>query len=238
MPTVAPRVLAAVPSAILGLLVALVLVFVVPWWLAIVVGVLATIVLVFVLERRAPAAALRALGATPLDEGAEPRLESIVESICATSGSAEPSLHVADSRVPDVAVLGRVDDTHLVVSTGALRQLDRLELEAVVARQLATPTTELEAATTLVPVSTLLGPLAPRVRARVLDDRRMAGADLEGVKITRYPPALASALEKAAAAGTTSGSPAASHLWLIGPAGGADPEHPPLHERIDTLREL
>jgi Zn-dependent protease with chaperone function len=66
----------------------------------------------------------------------------------------------------------------------------------------------------------------------------MAAADLDGVQITRYPPALASALEKAEAAGGVPDRPPARHLWLIGPAGAADFEHPPLIERIDTLREL
>jgi len=235
---VAPRLLAIAPSLALGVVVAVVLVFLVPWWIAIPVAIVTGLALVLYIVWRAPVIALKTLGATPLPEGQEPRLESIVESICATSGTAEPQLHVVESRSPDVAVLGKLDDSHLVVTTGALRQLDRLELEAVVARQLTASGNELEAATTLVPVATLLGPLGPRLRDRVLDDRRMAAADLEGVQITRYPPALASALAKAAEAGGVPDRAAVRHLWLIGPVGGAGSPHPPLDERIDTLREL
>ncbi len=238
MPTVAPRALALVPSVLLAALVAIVLVFLVPVWLALPVAVFTGVGLTLYVVWRAPSIALKSLDAVPLPEGREPRLESIVESICTTSGTAEPTLHVVESRAPDVAVLGRLDDIHLVVTTGALRQLDRLELEAVVARQLASSHRGIEASTTLVPASTLLGPLAQRLRERLLDDRRMAAADLDGVQITRYPPALASALEKSERTGGVPDHAATRHLWLIGPAGAAGSPHPPLVERIDTLREL
>ena len=94
MPIVAPRLLAIVPSVVLGLVVAVVLVFLVPWWIAIPVGVITGLALVLYIVWRAPVIALKTLGAAPLPEGQEPRLESIVESICTTSGTAEPELHI------------------------------------------------------------------------------------------------------------------------------------------------
>ena len=242
MPTVAPRLLLIAPAAIVAVLVTIV-VFVVggePLWIAIslLAGLAAGFVIMVLLERRSPDAALRSLGAIPLEPGREPRFESLVESICASHGISEPKLYLVESRAPDAAVAGNRSDTRLVITTGALRQLDRLELEAVVARELVQFGKGIHASTVLAAVAPIYGPLAGRVRERVLDDRRLALVDLEGVQLTRYPPALAGAFEKAAATDGVPDRPASRHLWLIGPKGVADAVQPLLDERIDTLREL
>ena len=81
--------------------------------------------------------------------------------------------------------------------------------------------------------------------------QREAIADLSGVALTRYPPALVSALEKLQGSGTLlrAHSPATAHMWLGRPAapppsGRLDwlsrlfETHPSLDERIEALREL
>ena len=242
MPTIAPRLLLIAPAFVVFLLVTLLVALLVPGPLPLVLGLAIGLVVAFavtvLLERRAPEAALRSLGARPLDEGTEPRLESLVESVCASHGISEPRLYLVESRAPDAAVAGKADDTRLVVTTGALRQFDRLELEAVVARQLVQFGRGIHAATVLAAVSPFYGPLAPRIRARVLDDRRLALSDIEGVRLTRYPPALASAFEKAARSDGVPDRPASRHLWLVGPRVATEVVQPDLTERIDTLREL
>jgi Zn-dependent protease with chaperone function len=242
MPTIAPRLLLVAPAFVIFLLVTLLVAILVPGPLPLVIGLAVGLVVAFVatvlLERRAPEAALRSLGAHALEEGSEPRLESLVESVCASHGISEPRLYLVESRAPDAAVAGKPDDTRLVVTTGALRQFDRLELEAVVARQLAQFGEGIRAATVLAAVSPLYGPIAPRIRSRVLDDRRLALTDIEGVRLTRYPPALASAFEKAARSDGVPDRPASRHLWLVGPQVTANAVQPKLSERIDTLREL
>lgn len=242
MPTVAPRLLLIAPAAIVFLIVTVVVGLVAPTSLSFlmgaVCGVTAAGALVVVLERRAPDAALRSLGAAPLEPGAEPRFESLVDSICAGHGISEPKLYLVESRAPDAAVAGKPDDTRLVITTGALRQLDRLELEAVVARELVQFGGGIHAATVLAAVAPLYGPFAAGLRDRLLDDRRLARSDIEGVQLTRYPPALAGVFEKAAQGGGVPDVPASRHLWLVGPMGLADPVQPALRERIDTLKEL
>lgn len=242
MPTVAPRLLLIAPAIVVFLFTTLIVGIVAPgslgWIVGLAVGFVAAFVCMVALERRAPDAALRSLGATPLPDGAEPRLESLVESICASHGISRPRLYVVESRAPDAAVAGNVADTRLVVTTGALRQLDRLELEAVIARELVQFGSGVHAATVLAAVAPLYGPLAPRVRARVLDDRRLARVDIDGVRLTRYPPALAAVFEKAAASDGVPDRAASRHLWLVGPRGVTDAVQPALGERIDTLREL
>ncbi|MDW3218893.1 MAG: M48 family metalloprotease [Acidimicrobiales bacterium] len=242
MPTVAPRLLLLAPAIVPALVVAIVVAAVLDpplsLLIGLVVGVAIAVALIWWFERRAPEAALRSLGAQPLIPGSEPRLESLVESICASHGISEPQLYLVESRAPDAAVAGNANDTRLVVTTGALRQLDRLELQAVVARELVMFGNGIHAATVLASVAPFYGPFADRLRSRLLDDRRLAMVDIEGVRLTRYPPALAGAFEKAANADGVPDKAASRHLWLIGPRGSHGVVQPLLTERIDTLREL
>ena len=156
MPTVAPRLLLIAPAIVVFLFTTLIVGIVAPgslgWIVGLAVGLVAAFVCMVALERRAPDAALRSLGAIPLADGAEPRLESLVDSICASHGISRPRLYVVESRAPDAAVAGNVADTRLVVTTGALRQLDRLELEAVIARELVQFGSGVHAATVLAAV--------------------------------------------------------------------------------------
>ena len=98
----------------------------------------------------------------------------------------------------------------------------------------------------------LLAPIAARLMQFAVSRRREALADVTGVSLTRYPPGLASALEKLRDDRTVvhSGSRATAHLWIESPVARADSEgklawlgrlfdtHPPLDERIQALREL
>jgi Zn-dependent protease with chaperone function len=156
--------------------------------------------------------------------------------VCASHGIAEPSLYLVESPAVDAAVVGKSDDTHLVVTRGLLRELDRLELEAVIARELSMFGSGIEAATMLASLASWVGPLAEPLRERLLDDRRLVRADFDAVAVTRYPPALAAAFEKAAAAPRVDHVARADHLWMVG--SGATTVQPDVSERVDALREL
>lgn len=242
MPNAAPRLVFLIPAVVAGVVVAVGFLLLEHFDLRIVVGAaagLATAVgVVILLDRRASRSVLSTMGAQRIDAGTEPRLESLVASMCASHGIAEPSLYLVDSQALDAAVVGRGNETQLVVTTGALRQLDRLELEAVVARQLAQSGDGVHAATTLASVGPLLGPLAKLVRRVQLDSQRLARTDVQGVLMTRYPPALAGAFEKAALGSGVAGTRSTRHLWMIGPLDGTTGVQPPLQDRIDALREL
>jgi Zn-dependent protease with chaperone function len=76
--------------------------------------------------------------------------------------------------------------------------------------------------------------------AAVPDDRD-ARADQGAIGLTRYPPALASALEKIEAKGSAvTGQPGyMAPLWLVDPRGQEGGRgRLPLRERIEALREL
>lgn len=202
----------------------------------------------------APGRLLAHLPVRPVDAVGEARLVNLVEALCVADGLPVPELRVLEDPAPNAVVLGRrPGDAVLVVTSGLLGLLDRMELEAIVAHELShAKRRDLGPAAA---ACRALGPLAPlwpatgRVLLRVAGATREALADQAAVRVTRYPPALASALEKLAAAGTTrpSGlSPALARLtgplWCA-PLDEARSERPlagvlDLQERAALLREL
>lgn len=239
MPTRSPLVLLVAGAAAVAVVVAVAaLVAGVPWWLVVVVAPLVGAVPALVVHRRATRRVLDLLGARPLDPDDAPRLANIVDGLCIGHGYRMPRLAVVDSPAIDCALVGHgPGDAHLVVTTGLLSGLERLEIEAVVARGLVILREHMGRATELAAVAALLGrgERAGRLVRAFCDPRPVFDADIDGVGLTRYPPALASAFAKADAAGPPPGPPSTRHLWLIG---GDDELRPPLETRIDVLREL
>jgi len=91
----------------------------------------------------------------------------------------------------------------------------------------------------------VLAPVAGWALRRVLDPRRDVDADAAGVRLTRYPPGLASALAKLRDAGTVvpAATRATAPLWLAAPLADDAARrrfdlHPPLDERIRVLEAL
>jgi heat shock protein HtpX len=98
----------------------------------------------------------------------------------------------------------------------------------------------------------LLSPLLGRLLQYAVGRRRELLADVSGVEMTRYPPGLISALEKLKDDTTVvhGSSRATAHLWIESPTAQVESEgrlskwnrlfdtHPPIDERIATLREL
>jgi heat shock protein HtpX len=228
------------PALGVGLVLLVVLVLIQPI-VAVVVALVAGVAVALLLRRNGPAVAARSLGGRPADPVADARLVNLVEGLCPAAGVPPPALRVLDDPAPNAAAYGLDPrSATVVVTTGLLEQLNRVELEGVLARELALIRTHdvvpatVGAAVLGTPLR-LIGPLARLAR----EGAPAVVADAEGVAITRYPPGLAAALEKVRASGATvrAGSPATSHLWVV-PPGGAPAVHPPLEERIEALREL
>lgn len=211
------------------------------WWIGAVIGAVAGAGAAVWWSAGAADRLLGAIDAVPVPAGAEPRLRNLVDGLCATSGLPVPRLSIVDVAAVNCLVVGPSrDDVTLVVTRGLLDQLDRIELEGVVARQLAQVRQgAVQVGTTLLPVAGL----APGWVANVLPDRYDVRADIDAVALTRYPPGLTRALEKTAAGSAVPHAPRSSaHLWFDdpSPAGGAPPAlaHSPIEERIATLQEL
>ena len=191
----------------------------------------------------APRSALAALRARPLARGEHPRLENVVEGLCTTHGFHPPSVDVVETPAINAASVGRRRPPgHLVVTRGALSRLDRLELEAVVARHLCEIRRGVAVETVQASVARIpgVGPLAARLAGPASGHDRVTDVDLEAVRLTNYPPGLASALSKAAAAPSVDASGAGSHLWLVAPQGSgfAARRQPSMAQRIDVLGEI
>lgn len=168
---------------------------------------------------RAPQSALRTLRARPLRPGDHPRLENLVEGLCTTHGFRRPCVHVVETAAVNAASVGmRRTSAHLVVTRGALSGLDRLELEAVVARQLCETRRGVARPTVLSAVLRVpgLGRLTAFLSPLPGGDAAVE-IDVEAARLISFPPALASALKKAADGPGAEAPAAAAHLWMVAP---------------------
>jgi heat shock protein HtpX len=268
--------LVAAVAASCGLVVGLVSLLIVPPIAALAVLVVVAAVVAAAAWWGSDALARHLIGATPADPVAHARLFNLVDGLCITAGVPAPALYVVEDPGLNALTMGR-GPRHgaLVVTSGLLAGLNRIELEAVLAHELShIKSYDILTSTLAVALFGLLGPPARAAATggpgRLLGwlllpasalagvglqlavgHQREAVADLSGVAITRYPPALVAALEKLQQSGTLirSGSPATAHLWLgqpVPPAPGTRlawlvrlyETHPPLDERIEALREL
>jgi heat shock protein HtpX len=207
-----------------------------PWIVAVVPALPMAAGAAVLARDRADAMALRRIGAMPADAGAHARYHNLVEGLCFAAGLPKPSLYVLEDPALNACSVGR-DPKHasIVVTTGLLENLSRIELEGVLAHELS------HIKSHDIAVSTLAVPLAlvaPGLAARAIGAHREALADVTGVSLTRYPPGLISALERLRDDGASLRSThrAVAHLWIEAPAAIAS--HPPLEERIQALREL
>ncbi|HEX9682304.1 MAG TPA: hypothetical protein VGA13_04435 [Acidimicrobiales bacterium] len=180
------------------------------------------------------------LSARPVTAADQPRLVNLVEGLCVAAGVHRPRIMMVDHEVPNI---GSVGDSHhgvIVVTSSLLDTVSRVELEGLVAREVS------------------------RLRAGVVADIAQAAAfsswpgsggpqgggaesvalaDVDAVRLTRYPPGLANALEAIAGKATDADPPGhpdvPAIIWLHSPGRLThDPAVPSLADRIATLREL
>jgi heat shock protein HtpX len=253
--TVLPAALVAIVFVVLGL-VGLVLVVAI----VIAVVVLAAGVGAFLAAPRALRGRLTGLGTVEADPAVEARLYNVAEGLCLAWGLPQPELHLlADDAANAISVGRSPDDAVVICTTGLVEKLDRMELEAVLAHELA-HVRNLDILSGSVAAGTvgylaLSSAAARRALVRLSGAGRESLADQASTMVTRYPPAMASALEKLAAAPVR--RPAAlsrslgvrtSHMWLVpldasasfsAPAGREPlPGALSVEERVQLLGEL
>ena len=188
---------------------------------------------------------LRVSHARPASPDEEPRYHNLVEGLCVSAGLSKPDLYVIDDDGPNSFATGR-NPAHaaIVVTTGLLRKLSRMELEGVLAHELSHIRTNdirvTSLGTALVGLPLMpAGPLATRLLTALVGRARERDADLGGVRLTRYPPGLAAALEKVRRDGppVLPASRATAHLWISSPL-DAEAGAGRLEERIAALRDM
>ncbi len=260
--------------------------------LALAVAVVMSLVSYFGGDRLVLASA-RAREVSPAEE---PRLHNIVEGLAIAAGLPKPRVYVVPETAPNAFATGR-DPEHasIAVTRGLLETMNRVELEGVVAHEMAhildrdillgTVVATLVGAAVLLSESFLrtwwwggagrrrgaeraggpialvlfavglvllvLAPLVAQVIRLAVSRNREFLADAQGALLTRYPPGLASALRKIAAASgipMRSANDATAHLWLAQPSRVEGQRmgvlerlfqtHPPIEERIRRLEEM
>jgi heat shock protein HtpX len=254
-------ILVALSAIAVGLVVALVGLLLLPPVVAVIAGLIVGLAIAAAAWWGSVPLALHLLGATPADPITHARLFNLVEGLGANAGVAQPALFVVADAGLNALTMGR-SPRHalLVVTSGLLDNLSRIELEAVLAHELSHIRSEdIVTATVAVGLFGLLGgparaatgggagaflsyllvPVAALAGLGLqfsIDPHREEAADSAGVHLTRYPPALVAALEKMQRGGTLLGggaaAPATAHLWL----GGALPA--PASNRLAWLSRL
>lgn len=164
--------------------------------------------------------ALRAAKAIRSDKEHEPRFWNIATGLAADMGTKPPHLYVIEEGGPNsMACIAR--GHALAVTKSLLETYTRTELEAVIAHGLVRLASgSIERAT----LSVALGPLGTKSLPRV-----GGSDDVHASALTRFPPALASAIEKAE---PRSGRFAA--FWFVSDEGG----HRDRAERVAAIRDL
>ena len=188
---------------------------------------------------------LRISHAQPVSAEDEPRYHNLVEGLCVSAGLPKPELYVIDDAAPNSFATGR-SPAHaaIVVTTGLLQKLSRMELEGILAHELShirsNDTLVNSLGTALVGLPLMpAGPLAGRVLGALVGRGRERDADIGGVRLTRYPPGLAAALEKVRrdSPDALPVSRATAHLWISSPL-DADDGAARLEARIAALRDM
>lgn len=238
---------------------------------------------------------LASVGAREVSPEEEPRLHNIVEGLAIAAGVPKPRVYVVPERAPNAFATGR-DPEHasIAVTRGLLEMMNRVELEGVIAHEMAhvvdrdillgTIVATLVGAAVLLSelfmrawwwgglgrrrdergggpvelalfaiglIMLILAPIVGQIIKLAVSRNREFLADAQGALLTRYPPGLASALRKIAAASgipMRSANNATAHLWLSQPS-RVEGEgmgllerlfstHPPIEERIRRLEEM
>jgi Zn-dependent protease with chaperone function len=186
-----------------GVVVGIILFLVVGWLAGIIALVVVTAGVAFGVWRGSTALALRSLRARTPSAAEEARLRNLTLGLCATMGLNEPDLLVVDDAVPNSCALGRDQaDAVIVVTTGLLSALSLVELEGVVAHELAHVKRGDTAVTGV--ALTVVGRLSrmtgnDELLHRAVGPGREYRADQLAVSAVRYSPGLHDALEKLAA---------------------------------------
>lgn len=178
--------------------------FIVSQWLIIgLIGLVVSMVFVLSIMRSTDTSLLNRLDYIDANERDHARLINVVDGLCVVSGDRRPHLHVINESYPVAfAVASLRGSAHVFVSSGVLSEMDRVEIEAVMAHVLWRLRSGNVALTCyLLALSTRLNKIGLKklssiVNSKLYEDKILMWSDISACQATRYPPGLISALQK------------------------------------------
>lgn len=209
-------------------------------------------------HRTATDVVLKMVGGLPASEYEHARLFNVIDGLCVVGGDARPALRVVGIEYPVALAVGMPGEAGtIVVSSGFLKSMGRVEMEAVMAHVMwRLRTGDIGLTTYMLALSVAVQRFGAQkmmrsVIERVADERIVMWADVAACQATRYPPAMVSALEIIEqAAAIPLGRIGAQPLWFATPDSAGDARNasvgvstmvfarPPLADRIAVLKEI
>lgn len=205
--------------AVVGLIVGLATA--VPVWLGVITAVVVAVAVTAYRLGKVDEIVLDALDVTDADESAHARVFNLLESLSLSSGVPVPALYLTDDTVVNAAAVQGTGDSAAVLTTGAVDQLDRLQLEGLLAEVIVRiHSGDAQRATVAAGMlslpfgrASLLEPVTSTLLGRLIRGDREFVGDMAAIALTRYPPGLRQAL--ALAGSTNEQSPGTAHLWIV-----------------------
>lgn len=212
----------------------------------------AAVLVVLLAWAAAPRVALWAASARPARRDEQARVENLLARLCAMAGVTQPEVWVAPPGAPGAMVVGRSERRcRIVVAADLERRLSRVELEGVLAREVVrVKAGDVVPATVGVVALGMLGVgcrWGARLQGRLASSDRAGAGDLAAVLLTRYPPALISALSRLVDDVSSAPAPGprarlVAHMWTVPPEPVTSPRGagvpPDFTQRIEALQEL
>jgi Zn-dependent protease with chaperone function len=216
---------AVVPAVVIGVILAVAVSLVI----GAVVFVVVAVAVAYGLWRAAPGVALRQVGAVQLQERDNLRLFNVTEGLCATFGLRMPDLYVVYDAVPNACALGRdAASAALVVTAGLLETMGPIELEGVIAHELAHVKRHDNGVSVIALTLARFG--GSGLLRRCVDQSREYRADIVGASAIRFPRGLLDALRLMEEAPPPAGNsvfgparfPATRAVWIDPSVGARD----------------
>lgn len=222
------------------------------------IGLIAGAALPYWASRVSEETVVGAVESAVADHVAHARLLNLVDGLCLVSGAAHPEVRVVEEEAPVAMAAHEAGSAGtILVSSGLVASMGRVEMEAVLAHLVARIRSgEIALATYVVALGMVLsraglGAVGSWIRRVTLEESAVMTADMAACRTTRYPPALVAALESVDSSGPVGGSfpVATAPLWFAVPGGGGattsavgvpivDAFQPPLADRIAICKEI
>ena len=168
--------------------------------ISVLIAVFLSIARVVAAYRRMEFKIIAKVNAEPIGKGSYPKFENLVEGVFVAHGFRNPNLFVITDSAPNMMMVGKNSSQgNLIVTTGLLERVNRVELEGLITHELSRVRNRLAFldCTTAVLIAkpfVHLPAFTNWATTKLFASWAVAETDLQAVRLTRYPTGLANAL--------------------------------------------